>query len=88
MRQLRQLFQPPELWDATEAARKMLSSIYRVQQASGISFGAGHMMDILRGKKTEKVVQYGHEAQHLWHRRDLSETQRRGVLRQLIAMGA
>jgi len=53
---------PPAVWDATEAARKMLSCIYRVQQASGINFGAGHIMDILRGKPTEKVVQYGHDA--------------------------
>ncbi|MGH6639414.1 MAG: RecQ family ATP-dependent DNA helicase, partial [Polaromonas sp.] len=45
---------PPAVWDATEAARKMLSCIYRVQQMSGISFGAGHIMDILRGKATEK----------------------------------
>jgi ATP-dependent DNA helicase RecQ len=47
--------QPPQVWDGTEAARKLLSTIYRVQQASGISFGAGHIMDILRGKATEKV---------------------------------
>ena len=54
--------QPPAVWDGTEAARKLLSTIYRVQQASGISFGAGHIMDILRGKTTEKVTQCGHEA--------------------------
>jgi ATP-dependent DNA helicase RecQ len=52
---------PPAVWDATDAARKLLSTIYRVQQASGISFGAGHIMDILRGKKTEKVAQFGHD---------------------------
>jgi len=52
---------PPAVWDGTDAARKLLSTIYRVQQASGISFGAGHIMDILRGKKTDKVTQYGHE---------------------------
>ena len=46
---------PPAVWDGTDAARKLLSTIYRVQQASGISFGAGHIMDILRGKTTEKV---------------------------------
>ena len=52
---------PPQIWDGTDAARKLLSTIYRVQQQSGISFGAGHVMDILRGKKTEKVAQFGHE---------------------------
>ena len=44
---------PPDIWDGTDAARKLLSTIYRVQQQSGISFGAGHIMDILRGKDTE-----------------------------------
>jgi ATP-dependent DNA helicase RecQ len=77
---------PPAVWDATEAARKMLSCIYRVQQASGISFGAGHIMDILRGKATEKVVQYGHDALSTFGiGADLLEAQWRGVLRQLIA---
>jgi ATP-dependent DNA helicase RecQ len=52
---------PPQVWDGTDAARKLLSTIYRVQQLSGISFGAGHIMDILRGKSTEKVKQFGHE---------------------------
>jgi ATP-dependent DNA helicase RecQ len=80
---------PPKVWNGTEAARKLLSTIYRVQQQSGFSFGAGHIMDILRGKRTEKVTQFGHHtvstfglgAQH-------SEAQLRGVLRQLIAQGA
>ena len=78
--------QPPALWDATEAGRKLLSCIYRVQQASGLSFGAGHLMDILRGKRTDKVLQYGHEGLSTFGiGADLSETQWRGVLRQLIA---
>jgi ATP-dependent DNA helicase RecQ len=77
---------PPAVWDATEAARKMLSCIYRVQQASGISFGAGHLMDILRGKATEKVVQYGHDQLSTFGiGADLGEAQWRSVLRQLIA---
>ncbi|MEO6017362.1 MAG: DNA helicase RecQ [Polaromonas sp.] len=77
---------PPAVWDATEAARKMLSCIYRVQQASGISFGAGHLMDILRGKATEKVAQYGHDRLSTFGiGSDLSELQWRAVLRQLIA---
>jgi len=78
--------QPPAVWDATEAARKMLSCIYRVQQASGISFGAGHLMDILRGKATEKVAQYGHDNLSTFGiGSDLAEAQWRSVLRQLIA---
>ncbi|KRD21815.1 ATP-dependent DNA helicase RecQ [Acidovorax sp. Root267] len=80
---------PPAVWDATDAARKLLSTIYRVNQASGISFGTGHIMDILRGKKTEKVEQFGHEKLSTFGiGADLSEPQLRGVLRQLIATGA
>jgi len=80
---------PPEIWDGTDAARKLLSTIYRVQQQSGISFGAGHIMDILRGKKTEKVAQFGHDTLSTFGiGAEFSEVQLRGVLRQLIATGA
>jgi ATP-dependent DNA helicase RecQ len=80
---------PPQIWDGTDAARKLLSTIYRVEQQSGISFGAGHIMDILRGKKTEKVAQFHHERISTFGiGADYSETQLRGVLRQLIATGA
>ncbi len=80
---------PPDVWDGTDAARKLLSTIYRVQQQSGISFGAGHVMDILRGKKTEKVAQFGHERLSTFGLgAEFSEAQLRGVLRQLIATGA
>ena len=80
---------PPALNDATDAARKMLSCIYRVQQASGTAFGAGHLMDILRGKVTDKVTQYGHDKLSTFGiGADLSETQWRALLRQLIAREA
>ena len=77
---------PPAVWDATDAARKMLSCIYRVQQASGIGFGAGHLMDILRGKVTDKVSQHGHDRLSTFGiGADLAEAQWRSLLRQLIA---
>ena len=80
---------PPEVWDATDAARKLLSTIYRVQQQSGLSFGAGHIMDIVRGKSTDKVAQFGHERVSTFGiGAEFSEAQLRGVLRQLIAVGA
>jgi len=81
--------QPPETLDATEPARMLLSCIYRVQQASGMAFGAGHLMDILRGKATDKVTQYGHERLSTFGiGAHLSETQWRSLLRQLIAREA
>jgi ATP-dependent DNA helicase RecQ len=77
------------VWDATDAARKLLSTVYRVQQMSGFGFGAGHIVDVLRGKITDKVTQRGHEAVSTFGiGADLSETQWRAVLRQLLAMGA
>ena len=81
--------QPPAVWDATDAARKLLSTVYRVQQLSGLSFGAGHLMDIVRGKRTDKVAQFGHERVSTFGiGAEFSEVQLRGVLRQLIAVGA
>jgi ATP-dependent DNA helicase RecQ len=80
---------PPELHDATESARKLLSCIYRVHQASGTAFGAGHIMDILRGKVTDKVTQYGHDKLSTFGiGAHLGETQWRALLRQLIAREA
>ncbi len=79
----------PAVWDGTDAARKLLSTIYRIQQMSGVSFGSGHVMDIVRGKTTEKTTQYGHQTLSTFGvGADFSELQLRGVLRQLIAMGA
>ncbi|WP_210760685.1 DNA helicase RecQ [Azohydromonas sediminis] len=83
---------PPETWDATEAARKALSCVYRfAQHGRGFgpdAFGAGHLIDVLRGKATEKVRQHGHERLSTFGiGADLSEAQWRAVLRQLIALG-
>jgi ATP-dependent DNA helicase RecQ len=85
--------QAPDTWDATEAARKALSCIWRFVQANEQgrgprSFGAGHLVDVLRGKTTEKVTQFGHDGLSTFGiGADVSEAQWRGVLRQLIALG-
>jgi ATP-dependent DNA helicase RecQ len=79
---------PPETWDGTEAARKMLSCIYRMHQHSGIGYGAGHLIDVLRGKTTDKVTQHGHARLSTFGvGADLDEARWRGVLRQLVALG-
>jgi ATP-dependent DNA helicase RecQ len=81
--------QPPEVWDGTDAARKLLSTVYRCQQASRSGFGAAHTMDIVRGKLTEKVQQRGHDTLSTFGvGSEYSEQQLRAVLRQLIALGA
>ncbi|RZS47400.1 DNA helicase RecQ [Sphaerotilus mobilis] len=84
---------PPQVWDATEAARKLLSCIYRFQQHGqqrfgARSFGAGQLIDVLRGKVTDKVTQYGHDTLSTFGiGADLDESQWRAVLRQLVALG-
>jgi ATP-dependent DNA helicase RecQ len=79
---------PPATWDATEAARKALSCIYRFHQQRGMRFGAVHLIDVLRGKTTDKVTQFGHQSLSTFGiGADLSEAQWRAVLRQLIALG-
>ncbi|WP_442909310.1 DNA helicase RecQ [Ideonella sp. BN130291] len=84
---------PPQTWDATEAARKALSCIYRFRQHGGNgfaprAFGVAHLLDVLRGKRTDKVAQYGHDRLSTFGvGADLSEAQWRGVLRQLVALG-
>ena len=78
----------PETWDATEAARMALSGIYRFRQAGGQRYGAGHLIDVLRGKTTEKVAQHSHERLSTFGiGAGVSEAQWRLVLRQLIALG-
>ena len=79
---------PPAVWDATDAARKALSCIYRCHQASGFGFGAGHLIDVLRGKRTDKVAQRGHDSLSTFGiGADTAEAQWRGVFRQLVALG-
>jgi ATP-dependent DNA helicase RecQ len=81
---------PPATWDATEAARKLLSCIYRFTQhrQGPRQFGAAHLIDVLRGKATEKIAQFGHERLSTFGiGADLAEVQWRAVLRQLIALG-
>lgn len=77
---------PPESWDGTVPAQKLLSTVVRLKRERNQQFGAGHLVDILRGKRTPRVDQYGHDALATWSiGADLSESQWRGVIRQLIA---
>jgi ATP-dependent DNA helicase RecQ len=76
--------QPPQTWDATEAAQKLLSCIYR----SGQRFGAAHIVDILLGKATDKVRQQGHDQLSTFGiGKTLHEQQWRSLIRQLLIRG-
>ena len=79
---------PPESWDGTVAAQKMLSAIYRLVKERGQRYGAGHLIDILRGKETPRVLEHGHGTLSVYGiGKDLSEQAWRSVLRQLLAQG-
>ncbi|MFA7679394.1 MAG: DNA helicase RecQ [Pigmentiphaga sp.] len=79
---------PPESWDGTEAAQKLLSTIYRLWKERGQRYGAAHVFDVLRGKKNERITQHQHDALSVYGvGQDLSDKEWRSVLRQLIAQG-
>jgi ATP-dependent DNA helicase RecQ len=75
---------PPETWDATVAAQKVLSCVYR----TGQRFGVVHVMDVLQGKENDKVLQYGHQQLSTFGiGSDIHESQWRSVIRQLVVRG-
>ncbi|MBX2848308.1 MAG: DNA helicase RecQ [Acidiferrobacterales bacterium] len=72
---------PPKTWNATEEAQKLLSNIYR----TGQRFGAGQIVDVLRGKDTAKVRQFGHNKLSTYGiGENRSDQQWRSIIRQLI----
>ena len=77
---------PPESWDGTVPAQKLLSTVVRLQRERNQRYGAGHLIDIVRGKQTPRVTQFSHDTLATWGiGSDLSESQWRGVARQLLA---
>jgi len=75
---------PPQTWDATDAARKALSAIYR----TGQRFGAVHVIEVLRGQANQRVERWEHHKLSVFGiGADLDENAWRGVIRQLIALG-
>ena len=75
---------PPATWDGTEAARKLLSAIYR----TGQSFGAAHVVDVLVGNTTEKVERHRHDNLSVFGiGADLAPSAWRSLIRQLVVRG-
>jgi ATP-dependent DNA helicase RecQ len=75
---------PPATWDGTEAARKLLSAVYRTGQA----FGAAHVVDVLLGNATEKVARHRHERLSVFNiGAELTAPQWRSLIRQLVVRG-
>jgi ATP-dependent DNA helicase RecQ len=75
---------PPQTWDATEAAQKALSAIYR----TGQRFGAVHLVDVLRGRTNERILRWDHHRLGVFGiGSELDDAQWRSVFRQLVALG-
>ncbi|HEY6898200.1 MAG TPA: DNA helicase RecQ [Rhodocyclaceae bacterium] len=76
--------EPPELWDGTVAAQKLLSAAVR----TGQRFGVVHLIDLLRGKRNEKIAQFNHDALPTFGiGADMDEAAWRAVARQLMVEG-
>jgi ATP-dependent DNA helicase RecQ len=79
---------PPQTWDGTVAAQKLLSTVARLKKERNQSFGAGQIIDILRGKHTPKVEQFNHESLSVFGvGAELADGEWRAVARQLITQG-
>jgi ATP-dependent DNA helicase RecQ len=76
--------EPPQTWDATNAARKALSCIFR----TGQRFGSRHLIDVLRGQATDRVEQWRHQDLSVFGIGvDIDEAAWRDVFRQLVTLG-
>ena len=79
---------PPERWDATEAARKLLSCIYRIRQAGGTAFGAHYVIAVLRGEREARILERGHDTLSTFGiGAELDTRAWHALLRQLVARG-
>ncbi|MET8951266.1 DNA helicase RecQ [Streptomyces sp. NPDC004533] len=79
---------PPETWDGTVAAQKVLSTVWRLDRERRQKFGAVQIVDILLGRRTAKVIQFDHDQLSVFGiGEELTEGEWRGVVRQLLAQG-
>ena len=79
---------PPESWDGTVPAQKLLSTIVRLERERSQRYGAGQLIDILIGKRTPRVEQLGHaDLATFGIGTELGDQEWRGVVRQLLAQG-
>ncbi|MCU1584128.1 MAG: ATP-dependent helicase [Microbacteriaceae bacterium] len=79
---------PPESWDGTVPAQKLLSTVVRLHRERNQRFGAGQIIDILLGRTTARVSQHDHSSLRTFGiGTELGEQEWRGVVRQLLAQG-
>ena len=79
---------PPQTWDATVAAQKLLSALIRLDRERGQKFGSGQVIEVLRGRENERSTQSRHQELSVWGiGEELSEKEWRTTIRQLLARG-
>jgi ATP-dependent DNA helicase RecQ len=79
---------PPESWDGTVPAQKLLSTIVRLDRERGQRYGVAHLVDILPGKQSPRVTELGHDSLATFGiGQDLSDADWKAVARQLLAQG-
>jgi len=75
---------PPETWDASVPAQKALSCVHR----TGQRFGVNYLINVLMGKSDERIRRFGHDKLTTFGiGQELSNSEWRGVFRQLISRG-
>jgi ATP-dependent DNA helicase RecQ len=80
--------EPPDTWDGTIAAQKVLSTVWRLHRERRQKFGAVQIVDILLGRRTAKIIQFDHDQLSVFGiGEELTEGEWRGVIRQLLAQG-
>ncbi len=79
---------PPVTWDGTVAAQKLMSTIWRLDREYRQHYGAGHLIDILRGATNKRIEQLGHRGVSTYGKgADLDAATWSSVIRQLLASG-
>ena len=79
---------PPQTWDATVAAQKLLSALIRLDRERGQKFGSGQVIEVLLGRENERSTQSRHQELSVWGiGEELSEKEWRTAIRQLLARG-
>ncbi len=80
--------QPPRTWDATVPVQKLMSAVIRLDRQRGERFGAGQIIDVLRGRVSDRSTASRHEELSVWGiGADLTPVVWRSIVRQLLARG-
>ena len=78
--------EPPKMQEVTEDAKRLVSCIWRVNQAGGTAFGANYIVQVLQGEATDRILLNGHDKLSTFGiGKHLSAEEWRRILRQLIA---